>query len=127
MSFKRLSVGRLQWVLYLTLGIASCASYSEVPQMETIMMYKSVGAKQCDAPSMTSSSRASVESSLKNAGVEVQGVECGNDGMMRATVCGADSGDVWIISISQAQTRLAEEMGYVLVSDSSPVSVVNCR
>ncbi|WP_028024164.1 hypothetical protein [Enterovibrio calviensis] len=98
--------------LALTLSLSSffLLSGCAIKPPESVTVYQSRGAIQCEDPGMTA-----VDSfqQLSSNGVHVETSQCGQlNGVSFVSVCGAETADVVIHSIEAKDVKLAEMMGY---------------
>jgi len=86
------------------------SSYSSCGVEPPVQVFKHTEAVQCESGSGIS--LADMEASLINAGIEVFGSNVGHDGLVRAAVCGAGTGDINIFTVYESDVSLAESLGF---------------
>ena len=77
---------------------------------DRIEVYRHDGSRQCEPGSGTAP--ADMAEALRSAGVEVHGSRSGHDGLNRAAVCGAPTGNIDIFSIDASDLEAARELGF---------------
>lgn len=83
------------------------------PSQPYIKVYKYEGSIQCDNAGVELDTMAL---ELINIGIDVVCSQKGHDGMVRATVCGGDTGNVNIFKINRVNFPDAESIGFESVS-----------
>lgn len=114
----------------LALGVAgtlvACAQVERQPG-DKVDFYKPVQARQCDAPGATSENLQLELAALENAGVLVDDASCGHDGRMYPAVCGAPTGEVWLIRIDAGSEEGARAAGFQPVPANASLQTRACR
>jgi hypothetical protein len=111
------------WLLLPSL--AACAAQpAAAPAAPAVSVTKSLGGKQCEAGG---TSLAVLAAQLAQAGVTVQRQACGDDGRMRAAVCGAPDGRIAIFTIPAAQQALATQAQFVPLAALPDAREQPCR
>lgn len=91
------------------------------------VLYKPTGTLQC-SPTQTTQSRLEAEvSSLRGAGVCVSASSCANDGAPHITLCGAENGDLFSVTVSPSSESLARQLGYQAASQYPSARPIACR
>lgn len=108
-------------IFFATLALFSIATQGAE---NTVKIAKANGAKQCESGHITS---AAMRAELTSKGVEVVSAACGNDGLMHAAVCGAESGEINIFEISSGDLDKARNLGFMLLSHWPDAQEVACR
>lgn len=111
----------LQAIL-LTLAVAPVAACASTPP-KAVSVYLSLGSRQCQEGGRTVSE---VQKMLRDAGVQVLGSSCGNDGMMYPAVCGAPDGRIAIIEVPEGQVEAARKLGFSLLSERPRAQRMPC-
>lgn len=93
--------------LSLTLALGACDD--AMTGGDTVEMFKYYGTTQC-AP--RENKLPELEAQLTAAGVQILDRREGDDGMMRAMVCGGSDGRIGVFTINAAQTGAAEAAGF---------------
>lgn len=91
-------------VVALSCGVAACGGGSAEKTMaaEPLRFARPTGALQCGESRLSLGERQRAQSLLEAAGVRVQAMGCGQDGRVRITVCGAESGELLVADVSPA-------------------------
>ena len=107
-------------ILLCALSLIGCTTVQEKPRWGVkvtkagepkIWIFKPDGSKQCGmAPPQITPDMATA--ALRKAGVVVFQSRLGNDGMMRAAVCGADTGDTVDVEIAKIDLSKALALGF---------------
>ena len=100
-------------------ALSSCGGGGDEP---SAFVYRSLESHQCTGGGRTLSE---VQAMLVGAGVSVRSAQCGNDGIGRPAVCGADDGRIGIFEIPQSQSGAASSAGFPSVS-GIPYTVTPC-
>lgn len=90
--------------------LVACGGIEEQP---TSVVYRSLGSRQCEGGGLT---LLQTQSILEAAGVQVLSASCGNDGLMRVALCGANDGKIALLDIPQSQNQLALSAGFILAA-----------
>ncbi len=77
---------------------------------KTIKVFKADGSKQCQAEKAISVQK--MQEVLNKANIKVSKAEKAKDGLMRAQVCGSDTGNINIYEIPASQLEEAIKMGF---------------
>lgn len=80
----------------------------------TVDLYKSLERKQCEAGGETLDT---LRAKLQRAGVKPTAASCGTDGMMRAAMCGMDTGDIGIFTVRKDEVARAAKAGFRPLAD----------
>ncbi|MEZ8127701.1 hypothetical protein [Enterovibrio norvegicus] len=107
--------------------LSACA----IKPAETVTVYKSKNAVQCETSGMSVHDSANT---LSSYGVTVKSSQCGVlTEVMFASVCGAKTGDIVIHDIGAREEALAGELGYISIDSlktgevASGFAVVDCK
>ena len=92
---------------------------------ETVQVYKYDGSVSCDQSSAISIEDMKQE--LMRSKIPVISSSCGNDGMVRAAVCGIKTGNVNIFEVSSEMYPKARALGFQPVSSAEDLMKVPCR
>lgn len=106
--------------------LASCGGVALQASQPSIALFKYVGSEQCGEPLMTAANLQDTVAILKRQGVAVLSAQCGSDGRMYPAVCGAGTGEVWIVSVAANDEARAVAAGFVRVVSDEMVAVP-CR
>jgi hypothetical protein len=112
------------WLMLPSLLAACAAQSAAAPAAPAVSVTKSLGGKQCEAGGK---SLAALAAQLAQAGVTVQRQACGDDGRMRAAVCGAPDGRIAIFTIPAAQQALATQAQFVPLAALPDAREQPCR
>ena len=122
---RRLTTSTLFAVL---IPMCSACSVAEVERDEDVMsMYKSVGSVQCGENLITRENLADEVAALQRVGVDVVSADCGLDDMMYASVCGAGTGEVWIIEVPSRHEGKAASTGFTRVPPGVEYAIKSCN
>jgi hypothetical protein len=110
-------------MLIAGLAIAGCAGRG-VAAPATVTVYQTRGAIQCGDRGVPPTAMAR---SLTDAGVAVLRLACGHDGLMRATVCGAPTGEINIFEIAASDLAAAERLGFRALGTLPQAREGRCR
>lgn len=80
----------------------------------TVDLYKSLERKQCEAGGETLDT---LRAKLQRAGVTPTAASCGTDGMMRAAMCGAGTGDIGIFTVRKDEAARLAKLGFRPLTD----------
>ncbi len=92
---------------------------------ETVKVYKFDGSISCDQSSGTSIENMRLE--LMKKKIPIIAASCGTDGLVRAAVCGIDTGRVNVFEIKTEVYSNARALGYQLVTKLEDYSAVACN
>jgi hypothetical protein len=92
---------------------------------ETVKVYKFDGSVSCDQSSGTSIENMRLE--LMKRKIPIISANCGTDGLVRAAVCGIDTGRVNVFEIRTDVYSSAIALGYQLVTKLEDYSAVACK
>jgi hypothetical protein len=108
--------------------LAACAAQPAAapaaPAAPAVSVAKSFGGKQCEAGG---AGLAALAAQLAQAGVTVQRQACGDDGRLRAAMCGAPDGRIAIFTIPAAQQVLATQAQFVPLAALPDAREQPCR
>jgi hypothetical protein len=90
---------------------------------DRLVVYKSLGRRQCEAGGETP---ATLAAQLKSSGIEATPAGCANDGMMYAAVCGGGDGVLGLLDIAAADAAAAATAGFRPFSDLPDASRQPC-
>jgi len=96
--------------------VATSATYTKV--------YKIDGSVQCGYTGIELNAMAL---ELTNAGIDVVCSQKGHDGLMRAAVCGADTGKLNIYTIEKKHLPDAESIGFKSVNELADYQDQECK
>lgn len=99
------------------------AAPSATPSVDRLLVYKSLGRKQCEEGGETPESLAA---QLEAAGIEATPVGCGDDGRMRVAMCGAGTGHLGLLDIRAADAAAAAKAGFRPFSELPDASRIPC-
>lgn len=114
-------------LLIAVASIASCGGGNDDNSQSlatSVSMYKFLGSTQCYGGGTTV---VALAQQLSSVGVFVFSSICGNDGLVRPTVCGADDGAIGIFEFSVAQQQAASNLGFSLLSSLSSAIAGTCK
>jgi hypothetical protein len=103
--------------------VVACGDGSEL-RAATVVVFKSLGSLQCTGGGTTLSA---FEGQLMAAGIQVLAAMCGNDGMVRAAVCGAPDGAIAIFEVPASQQSSAEMLSFAPLSTAPAAVITPCR
>lgn len=103
--------------MVVALTMAGCQAADRPPALRSpaaaaspaVTLYKSAGSRQCEGGGL---SPEDARKALGAAGVEVLEAGCGNDGRMRAMVCGGSDGRIVIVRVPLNQAPAARSQGF---------------
>ena len=108
--------------------ISTCLLFSACKHTSSsspyIKVYKSDGSIQCENTGVELNTMAL---ELTNVGIDVICAQKGHDGLMRAAVCGADTGNLNIYEINSVNLPDAEPLGFKPVYDLSEYQDQKCE
>jgi hypothetical protein len=116
-------------LLVMVLGtacLAVTACGDDAKSIEESVYYGSAGAVQCGGSPFTASNVSALAERLSNAGVFVGAISCGNDGLAHSAVCGAPTGDIWIVLAAKARADTLRLLGFAPRSELQSLSEVPC-
>lgn len=118
-----------QWLLLLPLvfTLGACSQSGGVADMEVVALYKSLNARQCESAPVSQASLRQEVARLVAAGIQPVLARCANDGRIYPAVCGAPTGDAWLIQIAATQVAVAEAQGYQPLDPLAPAEPVACQ
>ncbi|HWP21087.1 MAG TPA: hypothetical protein VNO84_18305 [Burkholderiaceae bacterium] len=87
-------------------------------------VYKSLGSRQCEGGGPEPSALAEP---LRQAGVPVLATACGQDGRMRAAMCGLSDGRIAVFDIPADRLEDAQKLGYGPLSALPDATRAACR
>jgi hypothetical protein len=90
---------------------------------DRLVVYKSLGRRQCEAGGETP---ATLAAQLNSSGIEATPAGCANDGMMYAAVCGGGDGVLGLLDIAAADAAAAATAGFRPFSDLPDASRQPC-
>jgi uncharacterized metal-binding protein len=96
------------FALAAALVAAACADPTHADGSH-LMMWKSLGSRQCQGGGTTAQALADA---LRSAGVEVVSVACGRDGNIRPMLCGLPDDRIAVVELSDTQRALATAQGF---------------
>lgn len=110
-------------------GLAGCEAHKAdiPPPVRSVELFLSTGKRQCDATFNTQQQLARAVQALERAGVKVLSASCGTDGLMHPAMCGASSGEVWIMSVSEVDAASAKRLGYQPITEQSQAHPSPCN
>ncbi len=91
----------------------------------TVKVYKYDGSVSCDQSSGTS--LESMQDELLQKKIPIISSSCGSDGLIRAAVCGIDTGHVNVFEIKSNVYPTAQALGYEVVSMLEDYAPMDCR
>jgi len=114
---------RFASIVVVPLALAGCGGSDDAASV----LYKPTGTLQC-APSQTTQARLDAEVvSLQVAGASVMASHCANDGVAHVTLCGAQNGDLFSVTVSPSTESLARQLGYQSASQYASAQPMACR
>ena len=97
--------------LAAALAAGACADPTRAAESH-VMMWKSLGSRQCEGGGTTAQALADA---LRSAGVDVVSVACGRDGNIRPMLCGLPDDRIAVIELSDTQRALAAAQGFASI------------
>ena len=114
---------RLALIALVTLAFVACSGTRDAAPV----FYKPTGTLQC-APSKTTQAGLEAElSALQGAGATVIASNCAKDGEAYITLCGAQNGDLFSVTVSPSSAPLALQLGYKPASQYSSARPIACQ
>lgn len=111
-------------VLLTTAACTATPQSAEHRESGPVMqVFKSLGGRQCESGG---SSASELARQLEQSGVRVRQIYCGQDGLMRPSVCGAGDGRIAILDIDHRDAAAAAEQGFAPLSRQPEARVVPC-
>ena len=98
--------------LVIVMSFLSACNHDD-PSQPYVKVYKYDGSIQCDSAGVELDTMAL---ELINIGIDVVCSQKGHDGLVRATVCGGDTGNINIFKINRVNLSDAESIGFESVS-----------
>lgn len=92
----------------------------------SVNVYKPTGAVQCSQTPSTSDQMAKMVSTLSDSGVTVLASSCGIDGLAHVALCGAVTGEIWIVTVAPASEQTALSLGFRPLAEVPQAFAVNC-
>lgn len=92
-----------------------------------IGLYKASGSRQCDPASGGKQPLTDAVRALSKSGVNVLEASCGHDGLMHVTLCGAETGELWIVSVTPESLDRALAQGFKPLQEVPQAQSVTCR
>ena len=89
-----------------------------------VKVYKYQGSRQCHGGGEP---LAQMRRQLIKVGVKVISAQCGSDGRMYPTVCGAGDGKINIFTIQRSSLGTAKKHGFVLLQSLPDAQMLACR
>ncbi len=108
----------------LTLLLAACETGVAI-KSPTIKVYKFDGSISCDQSSGVS--MQTMQDELKRSKIPVLSSSCGSDGLVRAAVCGIETGHVKVFEIAANAYSKARSLGYQNLSQLTDYTDLPCR
>lgn len=106
-----------------TLALSGCGGSDDTAPV----LYKPTGSLQC-SPTQTTQARLDAEvPSLRRAGAFVSASSCANDGAPHITLCGAENGDLFSVTVAPSSESLARQSGYQPASQYSGARPIACQ
>lgn len=98
----------LSCIALVAVALAGCGGGDE----SAAVLYKPTGTLQC-SPTQTTRARLDAEvSALRAAGVPVIASSCAHDGVARVALCGAETGDLFAVTVASSSEARAMGLGY---------------
>ena len=92
---------------------------------ETVTVYKYDGSISCDKT--VAIAVDSMKQELTRSKIPVISSSCGNDGMVRAAVCGIKTGDINIYEVRREMLPKAQALGFKPTSSIPDLAKVACQ
>jgi len=102
---------------------AAGADPARADESSHLMMWKSLGSKQCQDGGTTAQALADA---LRSAGVDVVSVTCGHDGNIRPMLCGLPDDRIAVIELPDGQRTLATAQGFAPITELPHWQSVPC-
>jgi len=99
---------RLSLLALITATALGCGGADD----PTLLLYKPTGSLQCTSTQTTQARLLAEVSALRDAGVFVMASSCANDGLPRIALCGADTGDLFSVTVTPSAEASAGRLGY---------------
>lgn len=117
-------------ILCISVNLIACAE-NVLPQASTKKniikksVYKYAGSTQCNTGKGLTLEE--MKRQLVSAHINVLTAACGNDGKMRATMCGAPDGKIGIFEIPTDQFDVALKIGFLSIDQLTDAVKVPCQ
>lgn len=87
--------------ILISCGVSACGGggNGKSTALESQRFARPTGALQCGESRLSPGERQRAQGLLEAAGVRVQAMGCGQDGRVRITVCGAESGELLVADV----------------------------
>lgn len=95
-----------------------------MPMESSGIIYKHVGSVQCDGGG---TSVPAMQQQLTDAGIQIFSADCGLDGYMHVTMCGADDGHIGIFEVSESQAQSVLALGFKPLNTLPDATKVACQ
>lgn len=96
------------------------------PSFAAEIFYRASGSLQCSPTINTDAELEKVITSLKASGINVTSGTCGTDGMAHIALCGAASGDIWLISTRGTTADMMRPHGFAPVTELPTYQTMAC-
>lgn len=106
-----------------TLALVGCGGSDDTASV----LYKPTGTLQCTATQTTQARLDTEVVSLQGAGAFVIASNCANDGEAHVTLCGAENGDLFSVTVPPSSESLARQLGYQSASQYSSTRPIACQ
>jgi hypothetical protein len=107
-----------------TIAVTACGDNAK--SIDESVYYGSAGAVQCGPSPFTAANVSALAERLTNAGVFVGAISCGNDGLTHSAVCGAPTGDIWLILAERSKAETLRSLGFAPFAELPSISEVPC-
>lgn len=113
-------VKRLGGALFISgvlIGAAGEGRAAAADETATARYAKPTGARQCEAVGNRARDLQAAVEQLKAQGVTVKSASCGHDGLMRVALCGAATGDLFIVEVQGVSDARMRQASYSPMRD----------
>ncbi len=116
-------IRKISFILASAIWLSACET--SAIKSATVKVYKYDGSVSCDQSSGTSIE--SMQDELLQKKIPIISSDCGSDGLIRAAVCGIETGHVNVFEIKSDTYPTAKTLGYKVVTKLEDYAPMDCR